>query len=45
MDKEDPKFVRLHEAVEKSCLLFTDSRASRVEAVRQYVGSHYSGER
>lgn len=42
MDKEDPKFVRLHEAIEKSCLLFTDSRASRVEAVRQYVGSHYS---
>lgn len=42
MDNQDPKFVRLHEAIEKSCLTFTDSRANRINAIRQYVGSHYS---
>lgn len=42
MSDNPSEFVRLHEAIESSCLLLADPRKNRVEAVRQYVGNHYS---
>lgn len=42
MKNNNPKFVRLHEAIESSCLLLASPRRSRLDAVKQYVGSHYS---
>lgn len=42
MKENQSEFVRLHDAVERSCLALSAPRGNRLDAVKQFVGAHYA---